>query len=169
MKRKLILIAVVLALCVLGLCACRNRAVFSGGESLSGEEAQQRLDAMQGTQSVSEEKVYYFVAGSGEAYHSDGSCAYLKNSEHVQAGSLSEAIAAGKVRLCTACAQKEGNEPLQDAVQDGRTCYYTVGGKVWHYDKECPSLANSNTVYEGTVEQAMLEGKSRVCSRCGDE
>ena len=45
--------------------------------------------------------------------------------------------------------------------------FWSPNGTIWHFTYECGYLANSQTVYHGTVEQAMFEGKERPCQRCG--
>ncbi len=47
------------------------------------------------------------------------------------------------------------------------TVYWVKGGEVWHKRSTCPSLSRSKNVFEGTVEDAVLAGKLRVCKRCG--
>ena len=157
--------------CVCLLCSCRSRAEFSAGQKLSGEEAQEALASMGETaaEDNAEEKLYYFVMGSGTVYHSLQTCSHLKNSKNVQCGTLSQVIAAGKERLCATCARNEKEAQASDETDAARVCYYTVGGSVWHYDSACASLAHSENVRSGTVEQAMQEGKTRACARCGDQ
>lgn len=45
--------------------------------------------------------------------------------------------------------------------------FWSPSGTIWHFTYECGYLANSQTVYHGTVEEARLEGKERACTRCG--
>ena len=172
MKGQRMLLVAMLTSCVLFLGACRNRAEFSGGKTLSDVQMQEMLVSLQEGTDVAQEQGarYYFVQGSGAVYHSDAACGHLKNSKNVQVGSLAEVLAAGKERLCEACAQKEVDIQLPSDAQgeDTRGCYYTPGGTVWHFDAACPSLSHSENVREGTVAEAKLDGKSRACSRCGN-
>jgi hypothetical protein len=52
-----------------------------------------------------------------------------------------------------------------DLAQDGDV-FWTPSGSLWHESDDCSYLANSKTVYHGSVEQAKMEGKERVCTRC---
>lgn len=45
--------------------------------------------------------------------------------------------------------------------------FWSPSGSIWHFTHECGYLANSKTVYHGTVEEAKLEGKERACTKCG--
>lgn len=168
MTRAVLKAALLLLLCVCCLCACHRRAEFSGGQQISGEEIQEMLGTSVG-ESEPGEKLYYFVSGGGLVYHSSSSCSYLKNSKNVLSGTMAQVSAAGKERLCSACAKNEEDTPLFAEADAARTCYYTAGGSVWHYDSACASLVHSENVRSGTVEQAMLDGKTRACARCGDQ
>ena len=44
------------------------------------------------------------------------------------------------------------------------TVYWTPGGSVYHYSRNCPTLSRSRTVYEGTVAESH---KSHGCKVCG--
>jgi hypothetical protein len=172
MRRKLLLVIVASGLCALALSSCRVRAEFSGGETLSSEETQALLTSLQEKPSEElpqvQEKVYYFVTGSGVVYHSDASCGHLKNSKSVQSGTLAEARGAGKEKLCATCAKRDESVQAESPCDGDRSCYYTPGGTVWHYDRSCSALSHSENVQEGTVNEAMLQGKSRPCARCGE-
>ncbi len=171
MKRKLLLLALMAGTCAFSLLSCRARPEFSGGKALSTEETQALLTSLQEAPSVDateQEKMYYFVTGSGAVYHSDASCAHLKNSKNVQTGTLSRVLDAGKERLCASCAKKEAGAQTEAATEDTQVCYYTAGGTVWHCDSSCASLSRSKNVLEGTVSEAMLSGKTRPCTRCGE-
>ena len=186
MKTKLLVLAAMAGMCAFGMLSCRTRSEFSAGRSLSPAEAQAVLSAAQEKEEEksdlsekteakdAQEAVFYYVKGSGTVYHSVASCGYLKNSQNVCSGSLSQVKTEGKTRLCSACqkAQDEGQpmpeETGESASEEERICYYTAGGKVWHYDRGCASLANSENVQSGTETQAALDGKTRPCARCGD-
>ncbi len=47
------------------------------------------------------------------------------------------------------------------------TVYWVKNGEVWHTKSACSSLSRSKNILSGTVEDAMLAGKTRVCKRCG--
>ena len=185
MKKKLLMLAAMAGMCAFGMLSCRTRSEFFAGESLAPADAQALLSAekesAKGGEEIAEESVattqdtlYYYVAGSGEVYHNNASCGYLKKSQSVLEGTLAQVNAAGKTRLCAACekAKEEilpaSGEADTDADAQERICYYTAGGKVWHYDRNCASLANSENVLSGTETQAALDGKTRPCARCGD-
>lgn len=46
------------------------------------------------------------------------------------------------------------------------TVYYTTFGKCYHTNADCQSLNNSDTLYEGEVEEAINNGRTRLCSFC---
>ncbi len=171
MKRYLFLLVVIILTCACSFSACRARAEFSGGETLSAEEAQELLASLQkgtGEETVQQDDLYYYVAGSGTVFHSDASCGYLKNSQNVQTGTFAQVQTAGKEKLCSACAKRDPGMQTVEHADGEKICFYTAGGTVWHYDAGCASLSHSKNVCEGTVTQAILAGKARPCTRCGN-
>lgn len=46
--------------------------------------------------------------------------------------------------------------------------YWTKGGKSYHFSKECPSLAKSKNIYEGTLQDALNAGKKDPCNNCAN-
>lgn len=44
--------------------------------------------------------------------------------------------------------------------------FWTPSGTIWHGSTDCSYLANSKTIYHGSIEQAKLEGKERACEKC---
>ncbi len=44
--------------------------------------------------------------------------------------------------------------------------FWTKSGTLWHASYKCSYIANSKTVYHGSVEDAMLAGKVKACERC---
>lgn len=44
--------------------------------------------------------------------------------------------------------------------------FWTKSGTLWHSSYKCSYIINSKTVYHGSVEDAMLEGKVKACERC---
>jgi hypothetical protein len=44
--------------------------------------------------------------------------------------------------------------------------YWTKGGSVYHRDRDCYHLKKSQSVSEGSVEQAVSLGKERLCASC---
>lgn len=57
-------------------------------------------------------------------------------------------------------ADNEGNK------DDTNTVYWTSGGTVWHTRRDCSYLQKSKNVLSGTVEEAISEGKKKLCSSC---
>ena len=171
MIRKALLLIVLLASCAFVLFSCGARADFFAGRAYSPDELQTLLASARETEDqnadTTVEPTYYFVEGGGVVYHSNPHCSYLKNSTGVLPGTLSEALAVGKERLCTACAKTQTDISQSDEAPNERGCYYTPGGTVWHYDASCVTLAYSEIVHSATVAQAQLDGKTRPCTRCG--
>ena len=46
------------------------------------------------------------------------------------------------------------------------TVYWTKGGEVWHLFKDCGYLKNSKSILSGSVEEAIENGKEKVCTSC---
>ena len=44
--------------------------------------------------------------------------------------------------------------------------YWTTLGHKYHLDVDCQAIVNSNTVYEGTVTEAIESGRTAICSFC---
>jgi hypothetical protein len=44
--------------------------------------------------------------------------------------------------------------------------YWTKSGSVYHKDRDCYHLKKSQSVSEGSVEQAVSLGKERLCASC---
>ncbi|MBQ2765474.1 MAG: hypothetical protein IJF48_00620, partial [Clostridia bacterium] len=59
----------------------------------------------------------------------------------------------------------DSDEQFHDDNED--TVYWVKGGEVWHVKKTCSSLSNSKNILTGSIEEAMSNGKTRKCSRCG--
>ena len=53
-----------------------------------------------------------------------------------------------------------------NAVSETGKVYWAPNSKKYHVDPDCPSFSNSETVYEGTVEQAFEKGLTDPCRRC---
>lgn len=52
-----------------------------------------------------------------------------------------------------------------DLAEDGDV-FWTKSGSLWHKKQTCSYLANSKTLYHGSVEEAKMNGKEKACSRC---
>ena len=131
-----------------------------------------------------ENKTVVYYTENGSVYHTDRDCTYLKNSKSVLNGSIAQAESLGKSRECSACASEEESESSTEVGEsdagdqltnsDEETgeiktvVYYTEGGAVYHKDRNCTYLKNSTHVLEGALEGAVVAGKNRPCSRCGD-
>ncbi|MBO4627198.1 MAG: ABC transporter permease [Lachnospiraceae bacterium] len=59
---------------------------------------------------------------------------------------------------------KEEKEAAVAAVQG--EVYWTPFGKVYHTHDDCGSLNNSDTLYKGTAQDAIENGRTRICSFC---
>lgn len=46
------------------------------------------------------------------------------------------------------------------------TVYWVPDGKSYHFDSNCPSLSRSPEIYEGTLQEAIEEGKTDPCNNC---
>ena len=44
--------------------------------------------------------------------------------------------------------------------------YWTDGGSVYHTSSGCGHLARAKTVTSGTIEEAQMAGKAKICSTC---
>lgn len=62
---------------------------------------------------------------------------------------------------------KQELEDMKNSIlaNDGNV-FWTPSGTIWHGSLDCSYLANSKTIYHGTVEEAKLEGKERACEKC---
>ena len=59
---------------------------------------------------------------------------------------------------------EEEKKAAEDAVKGD--VYWTQYGKVYHTHEDCGSLNNSDTLYKGTVTDAIDNGRTRICSFC---
>lgn len=60
--------------------------------------------------------------------------------------------------------QEQKNEAMEEFKD--RSVYWTRFGTVYHTSTECSHLNNSDTLIEGTVEEAIAANKSRLCKTC---
>ena len=51
-------------------------------------------------------------------------------------------------------------DPLTDVV------YWTEGGSVYHVTDQCSSLKHSANILHGSVEEALMAKKERICKTC---
>ncbi len=59
---------------------------------------------------------------------------------------------------------EEQQQAAMAAIDDD--VYWSPFGKVYHTDEYCSSLNRSDTLTHGTVEQAIAEGRTRLCAFC---
>ena len=59
---------------------------------------------------------------------------------------------------------EEQQQAAMEAISDD--VYWSPFGKVYHTHEDCQSLNQSDTLTYGTVEQAIAEGRTRLCSFC---
>lgn len=59
---------------------------------------------------------------------------------------------------------EEDKEAAMDAIEDD--VYWSPFGKVYHTHEDCGSLNQSDTLTYGTVEEAMADGRTRLCAFC---
>lgn len=59
---------------------------------------------------------------------------------------------------------EEQQQAAMEAISDD--VYWSPFGKVYHTHEDCSSLNQSDTLTYGTVEQAIAEGRTRLCSFC---
>lgn len=57
-------------------------------------------------------------------------------------------------------------EQIAAEQQISGTVYYSQFGKVYHTHEECQHINNSDTVYYGTVEEAIANNRTRLCATC---
>lgn len=54
-------------------------------------------------------------------------------------------------------------------LSDGGLCYWTAGGSVYHFNPDCQALSHSAEIFQGDVQTAFDEGKTRGCKFCTEE
>ncbi len=59
---------------------------------------------------------------------------------------------------------EEQQQAAMEAISDD--VYWSPFGKVYHTHEDCSSLNQSDSLTYGTVEQAIAEGRTRLCSFC---
>ena len=59
---------------------------------------------------------------------------------------------------------EEQQQAAMEAISDD--VYWSPFGKVYHTHEDCSSLNQSDTLTYGTVEQAIAEGRTRLCAFC---
>ena len=133
----------------------------------------------------------YWLEG-GSVWHASLSCGSIAKAspEKLQAGDITEALAAGKERGCKVCAKSvwvdtventeavEASEEIteekypKDYDHNGNLIVYWVkGGGVWHVSRKCSSLSKSSEsdIMIGTESDALTSGKERACKICSND
>ena len=64
------------------------------------------------------------------------------------------------MKRCLVVPREQVEEPTQDDA--GRIVYWTPRGGSWH-SRDCRTIANSNTVLSGSIEEAGDREPCRVC------
>lgn len=49
-----------------------------------------------------------------------------------------------------------------------KTAYWVTSGKSYHFSQNCPSLARSNDIQTGTLQEALNAGKTDPCNNCAN-
>lgn len=62
--------------------------------------------------------------------------------------------------------KQEAADRENSSLASSTDVFWTPSGSIWHKSYDCSFLANSKTIYHGSVDEAKLEGKERECSRC---
>ena len=44
--------------------------------------------------------------------------------------------------------------------------YWTTFGRKYHIDQDCQAITNSSTLYQGTVTEAIENGRASLCAFC---
>lgn len=69
-------------------------------------------------------------------------------------------------RDTVASIQKELDDKENSLLAAEGDVFWTKSGTLWHSSYKCSSLSRSKTILHGTLEEAMLAGKVRACTRC---
>jgi hypothetical protein len=69
-------------------------------------------------------------------------------------------VASADYHAVSAEQKAEAEQEITDDV------YWTTFGHMYHLDVDCQAIVNSNTVYEGTVTEAIESGRTAICSFC---
>lgn len=90
-------------------------------------------------------------------------------------GAAKKWLAVGAIVGCLICgaasidyhpASAEGKAAAEAAI-DGDV-FYSPSGHVYHTHEDCGHLANSSTLYQGSVDEAISAGRTRLCKRCAE-
>ena len=62
--------------------------------------------------------------------------------------------------------EDSGNNEPNDNADGEDVVYWTESGKVWHTHRDCGRLKQSTEILSGSVDDAIEEGKTKLCSYC---
>ncbi|MBO5076625.1 MAG: hypothetical protein J5584_03390 [Clostridia bacterium] len=126
---------------------------------------------------VSEEELLEAAGIAGKVYWIEDSnvchlymdCGSLNHAAELFEGSAQAAIENGKTRMCKSCkerAEKAAEQELLEAAGLGNHVYWTESDTVYHAYDDCGKLNHSVTLYEGTTQAAIENGKTDLCKFC---
>lgn len=72
-------------------------------ESESTEDNQSDLPVESDSEANTDNSTTVYWTGSGSVWHTRRDCSYIKNSDDIFSGTVSEAISKGKKKLCSSC------------------------------------------------------------------
>lgn len=145
-------------------------------ENISEEKESLTEEGSEADEDVTQGDIIVYWSENGKVWHTDRNCRYIKNSD-VVSGYSSDAIEKGKKSECKSCGSSTSDNDEYTEVEEETTqsdeeivfedvVYWTKKGSVWHYDRECRYIKNSE-VELGEVDDAIASGKDRACSSCG--
>lgn len=73
------------------------------GQTSENDGDHENGDKTESDTGMGENKTIVYYTVSGETYHFDRNCTYLRNSKQLNEGSVDDALAAGKARPCSRC------------------------------------------------------------------
>ena len=79
---------------------------------------------------------------------------------------VTETVQVSESEAYVETADASESDDTEEHIGDG-TVYWVKSGEVWHKTDKCPSLSRSKNIRSGSIEDAMLAGKSRACKKCG--
>jgi hypothetical protein len=164
---RAVLLSLALAAMLFG---CAPADGFEGGRPLDKAE----LDSLRGELLTTQE------GSSGEATDpSDTDTATATDTEtSAEEDPPTESVTDGETAPAETETTLEETEtaPAEDTAQSETTesetvavsgkVYWTKSGSVYHKDRDCYHLKKSQSVSEGSVEQAVSLGKERLCASC---
>ena len=137
MKHTVSILCLLLSILCFSACASHIRGGngFNGGETMTPEQLESVSNSLFGTtpeedkETVPNDTTAHWLK-SGSVYHLNRHCRYLEGKANVNSGTVAEANAAGKRKVCSTCADyveaatetvpHEENEPLEPETDDSR-------------------------------------------------